>query len=111
LSGVTSLTAALQNFVKDLQDSWDDSYDDMRGLLDSSVVATTQAAQTLQTVNAKAGPFTDAVAGIAADVHDATHNLDVRYFHPPKVGFWGRVKQIFMDVQAIFIAALRGGVF
>jgi hypothetical protein len=55
----TDLAPALANaaaLVKDAQDSWDDSYDDVRGLLDSSEVAVTQAAQTMQTINKAAAP-------------------------------------------------------
>jgi hypothetical protein len=73
---VLANTAAL---VKDAQDSWDDSYDDVRSLLDSAEVTTTQAAQTLETINkatpdqlAAAQKTATAVAGITTDVHTAT---------------------------------------
>lgn len=107
LQPVLSNSAAL---VKDAQDSLDDSYDDLRGLVQSGEVATTQVAQTMQTVNAHVGPVTDAVTGVAQDVHDATRNLDVKYFHPPKLTFWGKVKQVVSDLEALLLAALRGGV-
>lgn len=98
---------ATTKLTTDLQDSWDTLWPDIQGTSDSATVAVTQLAQTLKTINDETSP---AIAGIADDVHDATHNLDVKYFHPPKAGFWGHVKQVFADLEALLIAALRGGV-
>jgi hypothetical protein len=79
---VASAGTAAQNaaaLAKDAQDSLDDSYDDWRGLLDSAGVATTQTAQTMQTINAAAPAMAasaqknaDSVAGITADAHTMT---------------------------------------
>jgi hypothetical protein len=103
--------------TKDAQDSWDDSYDDVRSLLGSAEVATTQTAQTMQTVNAIAPKFLAAAqetnqhfAGITADVHDATHSLDTKYFHPPPQTRKQKVLGFFSNFEALLIAALRGGV-
>jgi len=75
--------AASAALVKDAQDSWDDSYDDVRGLLQSGEVAATQTAQTMETVRKEAPQFAGNVNAIAADFHDATHSLDMKFFHPP----------------------------
>jgi hypothetical protein len=114
LAGIrTDLQPTLANsaaLFKDAQDSWDDSYDDVRSLLDSTEVATTQAAQTLQVIREKTPKFTEDVTGITADFHDATHNLDVKYFHPPPRTKKQKIAAFFENFEAIFIAALRGGV-
>lgn len=104
---VGSTSDSATKLTTDLQDSWDTLWPDIQGTSDSATVAVTQLAQFFQVFNTQTSP---AIDGIASDVHDATHNLDIKYFHPPKAGFWGRVKQVFTDLEAILIAALRGGV-
>jgi hypothetical protein len=109
----TDLQPVLQNaaaLTKDAQDSWDDSYDDVRGLLESSTVAATQVAQTAETVRAAAPQLATDVTGIASDFHDATHNLDIRFFHPPAMTKKQKVAAFFGNFEALAIAALRGGV-
>lgn len=76
LTPVLRQSAAL---VKDAQDTLDDAYPDVRGLLESSTVAATQAAQTAQTIRAAAPELVQSaqetskqVAGITADVHKFT---------------------------------------
>ncbi len=83
-------TAAL---VKDGQDSLDDLYPDIRSLLESAEVTTTQTAQTLEVVREAAPKMAEAaisidksVDGITKDVHKATSD-----FVKPKT-FWGKVK-------------------
>lgn len=89
------LKPALDNaaaLVKDAQDSWDENYDDTVSLLDSAEVATTQIAQTMQTINqaapaqlAAAQKTADAVAGITTDANTMTTAM-----LKPK-SFWGKV--------------------
>jgi hypothetical protein len=76
LKPVLDNTAAL---TKDAQDSWDDSYWDVKALLGSATVATTQAAQTMQTVREATPAFLATAqetnrqfAGIVTDVHTVT---------------------------------------
>lgn len=65
--------------VKNANDSWDDSYWDVKALLGSATVATTQTAQTMQTVReatpaflATAQESNQQAAGIVTDVHKLT---------------------------------------
>lgn len=106
----SDLAPVLQNAaaaVKDGQDSWDDSYYDVRGLLESTTVATTQAAETLEVIRAKAPAFTSDVDGIASDVHDATHNLDVRFFHPPPKTSKQKVRDALREFLPFLLFALK----
>jgi hypothetical protein len=90
----TDLQPTLKNsaaLVKDAQDSWDDSYDDVRNLLDSAEVTTTQAAETMQAIS-KVAPKVAAsteqnasnLAGITQDIHTITAAAT-----KPKT-FWGK---------------------
>jgi Skp family chaperone for outer membrane proteins len=106
----TTITNA-GNLLKDGQDSLDDSYWDIKGLLSSATVAATQAAQTMETVNKQTPILMGHVSGIAGDFHDATHNLDIKYFHPPPMTKKQKVAAFFSNFETILIAALRGGVF
>ena len=110
----SDLKPALDNTaaaVKDLQESWDDSYNDVRALLGSATVAATQTAQTLEVIRKTAPGTAKDVAGIAADFHDATTNLDMKFFHPPKRTRKQKIVAFFVSFEALLIAALRGGVF
>ena len=98
------------NLIKDGQHSLDDSYWDIKGLLGSATVAATQAAQTMETINKQTPILIGHVSGIAGDFHDATHNLDIKYFHPPPQTKKQKVVSFFSNLQSILIAALRGGV-
>jgi len=104
---VLSATATL---LTNANDSLNDSYDDVRGLLDSSTVAATQTAQTMQAVREHAPQLTADISGIAMDFHDATHSLDERFFHPPPRTRWQKVKAALMFIPLAALAALRGGV-
>jgi ABC-type transporter Mla subunit MlaD len=79
IANTAALAANAAALTKDAQDSWDDSYDDVRGLLLSAEFATTQTAQTMQTVREAAPQFlatsqetNHQFAGIATDVHRFT---------------------------------------
>jgi hypothetical protein len=49
------------------------------------------------------------VSGIAGDFHSATHNLDIKYFHPPPMTRKQKAAAFFSNFEALAIAALRGG--
>ena len=79
LANIAVLTVNAASLTKDAQDSLDDLYPDMRGLVESATVATTQAAQTAEVVRAAAPQFLATAqesnkqfAGIATDVHTFT---------------------------------------
>ena len=100
-------TAAL---TKDVQDSVDDSYFDAKALLESATVATTQAAQTMETINKNAPVLTRSVTQISSNFAEATHSLDQRFFHAPPMNRKQKVASFFSNFESILIAALRGGV-
>jgi hypothetical protein len=98
------------NLLKDGQDSLDDSYQDINHLIQSAEVAATQTAYTMETVRKEAPVLIGHVSGIAGDFHDATHNLDIKYFHPPPMNKKQKVVAFFSNFESLLIAALRGGV-
>jgi len=95
--------------VQDAKDSFDENYPDLKALGGSALVATTQTAQTLETVNKEAPVLTRSVTQISADFADATHNLDVKYFHPGPRTRKQKILGVLSNLQTILIAALRGG--
>jgi hypothetical protein len=93
LANAATLEAAYTALGQDAKDSLDDSYDDLRSLVDSAEVAATQTAQTMETVREVAPKLAESAAGIgksgdgiAADVHAATTD-----FVRPKTG-WQKFK-------------------
>jgi ABC-type transporter Mla subunit MlaD len=110
LASIAPFADSGRSLMKDGQDSLDDSYLDLRGLLESAEVATTQTAQTMQVVRENTPKFVGHINGIASDFHDATHNLDIKFFHPPPQTKKQKVLGFFSDLKAVLIAALRGGV-
>jgi hypothetical protein len=99
------------NLLKDGQDSLDDVYPDLNNLVQSAGVAATQMGYTMETVRTQAPVLIGHVSGIAGDFHDATHSLDIKYFHPPPMTKKQKVAAFFSNFETILIAALRGGVF
>jgi methyl-accepting chemotaxis protein len=82
LENISLSTIQATALIKDAQDSWDDSYDDVKGLLESTTYATTQVAQTAETIRAAAPEFIATtqesnrqLAGVAGDVHKLTTSL------------------------------------
>jgi hypothetical protein len=97
------------NLIKDGQDSLDDSYDDIRSLIQSAETAATQTAYTMETVRKESPVLLGHVSGIAGDFHDATTSLDQKYFHPKPMTKGQKVKTFFSNLNTLLIAALRGG--
>jgi ABC-type transporter Mla subunit MlaD len=117
-SDINPVLANSAALVKDAQDSLDSNYDDMTGLLQSAVVATTQTAQAAETFNrefpkliATAEKSNENVAGILATVNRIFAAVDAKYFSTAPLTPWGKVKRAFSIMEELFIAALRGGVF
>jgi len=67
--------------------------------------------QSMQAIAKAAPELTQHVTGITADFHDATHNLDIKYFHPPPMNKKQKVARFFSNFEAIVIALARGGAF
>jgi hypothetical protein len=108
LTNVGTLAGNGAALAKDAQDSLDDSYWDVKGLLASTTVAT-QAVLTMETVRTESPVLLGHVSGISADFHDATTALDKKYFNPPPMNKKQKVLHFFSNFESLLIAALRGG--
>lgn len=79
------LVAHTDGLITDVKDSLDDSYWDIKAMVESATVATTQVAQSTQTFNAQLPALVATLQGTNVEINRATTVLAdaiVRYFKP-----------------------------
>ena len=94
-SVVSQVDGALSPFL-DCEDNPDCAFNRYQGASKAFEQAMQQMAKTMPEVH-----------GIASDFHDATHNLDQKFFHPPPLSRKQKVIAALREFAALVIAYLR----